>query len=785
MPFGYTTTLVGQWSDPDIKIQGRLGINDAGTHVFVAGHYTATGLSRVISIDVTYPASPTTASFAEAPVLSNSSSVGSTFLEGNYFYVCTRLVGRVYITDISDPENISVVGNWPSGTTRASDEVIKYGNYLYVVYDSSSGTGNEGLWILDVTDKTNPTLASTLHSANFNGASHPKAILATSGYLYVVHNSSDELFTYSLSDPLNPSLVDSLVFFNQNELHGPHCLAINGNYLYIGSMKYLTSESHDGHFFTVDISDKANPSIAYSISADTLVGADTSAIATLATDGKIIAITINGLSLLEVQTNIEKPKFESVNSVPNIIDIAIRDQYIYTSNSDGVVKIFKIENYMELLSASPEIISTVGYETVTLKGYGLTGATSVKFDGASAISYTVDSDTQITALAPPHKAGSVNVVVPAMSITQVGLIGSEAGGPAELIGGNFQQFLENDPDYMAMSVSGSSGSPDDGLAIVNVTDPSAPYYVNRTVHSDFTSNSPPVLLIPVGNFMYTLQTKNGSIQPSPWIAKWDVSDPTAAPVYLGKIWELGVNTSLYASDYDDTYIYMAVDGSSSGTGSESLYIMNYRTLTTLGFISHTYFNYPSGLKVSGNRVLITANTARRLTSINVEDRNAPFVEGSYYIGLDNPPTSLAWDGEDIAAVHINNYTANKYKTAVQFFNVSNGSAIELLSTVGSTNNSTNSPSTRYSQSYLKNGVWVIIIVGSSTDSLSERSYAPDGSNATIGSIGGYSNLTHIVNRGNYFYIAKNPGLLIAHASSMEMQITYQNPKWTVGRGGTV
>ncbi|MBJ7472962.1 MAG: IPT/TIG domain-containing protein, partial [Solirubrobacteraceae bacterium] len=53
----------------------------------------------------------------------------------------------------------------------------------------------------------------------------------------------------------------------------------------------------------------------------------------------------------------------------------------------------------------------VGGTLVTITGTGLTGATQVRFDGIDALGYTVVNPTTITATAPPHTAGTVDVRV--------------------------------------------------------------------------------------------------------------------------------------------------------------------------------------------------------------------------------------------------------------------------------------------------------------------------------------------------------------------------------------
>lgn len=63
-----------------------------------------------------------------------------------------------------------------------------------------------------------------------------------------------------------------------------------------------------------------------------------------------------------------------------------------------------------LSSLSPNQGSTAGGTVVTLTGSGLTGVTAVKFGATAALSFTVDSDTQITAVSPAG-TGIVTITV--------------------------------------------------------------------------------------------------------------------------------------------------------------------------------------------------------------------------------------------------------------------------------------------------------------------------------------------------------------------------------------
>ncbi|WP_258544008.1 IPT/TIG domain-containing protein [Streptomyces ipomoeae] len=82
-----------------------------------------------------------------------------------------------------------------------------------------------------------------------------------------------------------------------------------------------------------------------------------------------------------------------------------------TSNPNDPGASFFYVDRPTLTALAPPSGPTAGGTAVTLAGNNLLGATAVLFDGMAAASFTVDSATQITAVAPSHAAGSTAVTV--------------------------------------------------------------------------------------------------------------------------------------------------------------------------------------------------------------------------------------------------------------------------------------------------------------------------------------------------------------------------------------
>jgi hypothetical protein len=157
-------------------------ILDEAWHVYVDGNYAyiSAGSYGLKIIDITDPSSPAIVGSY------GSTAFGFLFADGSHVYFSSESQD-LQIIDVSDPTAPVQVGTFE---TEGANAIFVVGNKLYAVY-------NELLTILDITDKSNPVLLSTLA---LSGA--VSAINVSGDYLYAADTYG--LMVFDVSDPNNP-----------------------------------------------------------------------------------------------------------------------------------------------------------------------------------------------------------------------------------------------------------------------------------------------------------------------------------------------------------------------------------------------------------------------------------------------------------------------------------------------------------------------------------------------------------------------------------------------------
>ena len=93
------------------------------------------------------------------------------------------------------------------------------------------------------------------------------------------------------------------------------------------------------------------------------------------------------------------------------VDVTVTASGLTSATGNGDLFTFTVPAAPTVSVVFPNSGSTAGGTTVRLTGVALTGATAVDFGATAATSFSVDSDTQITAVSPAGVAGTVGVTV--------------------------------------------------------------------------------------------------------------------------------------------------------------------------------------------------------------------------------------------------------------------------------------------------------------------------------------------------------------------------------------
>ncbi|WP_345718827.1 beta strand repeat-containing protein [Kineosporia mesophila] len=147
--------------------------------------------------------------------------------------------------------------------------------------------------------------------------------------------------------------------------------------------------------------------------------------------------------------------------------------------SSGPGNTFTYTDAPTISSVSPGAGPLSGGTTVTLAGSGLTGASGVTFDGVAAVSYTVNSDASITAVAPAGSPGNAVVRVTTVGGSSTGVFryanvpivsgvspvaGPEAGGTLVTVDGS-GFFGATVVRFGAVAASGFTVSSDSRISV--------------------------------------------------------------------------------------------------------------------------------------------------------------------------------------------------------------------------------------------------------------------------------------------------------------------------------
>ncbi len=292
------------------------------------------------------------------------------YVEGNYIYT-GDYNNYLYIIDISNPANPTVVSKWPNpgGYEEGPSSFAKKDNYVFVT------RYHYGFYVIDVSDPANPVKVAEVigdHDPNAND------IKVFGDYLFV-STRYEGFRVYNISDPTNPYLVTTFSFpvgyaesifpyelphgtyvfetafsvgwaiINATDIEHPELMTdpmmpvpagdsvkVKENYAFIGA--------HNAAVWVLNVSDPANPKpIAVMLNGGRNTGLE------ISEDGNYLYVAAAwcGLCIANI-SDPENPKWEIVDYGPDICGHIIAvDNYLYA----GGLRIYDVSD-----PKNPEIV---------------------------------------------------------------------------------------------------------------------------------------------------------------------------------------------------------------------------------------------------------------------------------------------------------------------------------------------------------------------------------------------------------------------------------------------
>ncbi len=270
-------------------------------------------------------------------------------VDGSYAYVGSS--DGYYIIDISVPGSLSQSGNY----TNAVEVDWIYGSYIAgnLAYLAN---GNDGLLILDITDKSNPTKHSSLPlpsvASDIKVHNQHAFIPVYSGGLRVV-NVTDTSTPFDEGGYIPTSAV-------------AYGVAISGNYLYV-------AVSHAG-LDVYDITTPTSPSYVSTVDLDGYAKK-----VEISGNYAYVACDLGGLQIVDVSDPTNMTRVAHLDSNTRYFGVYVEGSHVYVAgyiSGDNFMRIYDISNPENPIAAGFYDFASSGYDVFVSGDYAFVATTT-------------------------------------------------------------------------------------------------------------------------------------------------------------------------------------------------------------------------------------------------------------------------------------------------------------------------------------------------------------------------------------------------------------------------
>lgn len=526
------------------------------------------------------------------------------FVDGNYAYMTSGQSDTFAVLDITDKSNPTII------STLVLDGVGVLwvsGDYAYITQST-----NDALLIVDVSNKLNPSIVGSISDILLD---QKRGIEVVGNYAYLTGND-DRLTIVDVTDKTNPSIIGSVYNF----LYIGDGLTVDGDYVYAVTNWRISS---------IDISDKANPTVLHNYQHTDGLG---NAKEVKVVGNYAFVVNFNGLTSIDISDPnnlvIGHDSDDSSSFVSACYDLDIFGNYAYiTCYNSSNIAVYDISDPINLSSAGQ------------FSDPSFFRPTDIKTDGDYLYTANLSNSIAIMDINPPVVPTSVTGLLEegnAMDgVRDVAVSGNYVYGAA--YSANTLAVLDN-TDTVNLSFLSEVGSSSQGqsgpwgidvagdyaylasrwsdsLTIVDVSTPSAPVITGTYAHSTYLDGAKDVVVS--GNYAYLVHN-----DVSGYFTVIDVTNksaPTLAETYN--------SSAQYANHFtvDGNYAYLP------GNNVDHLEIVDISTPTNVfqaGIITdNTWLDGARSVAISGNYAFVTARVCDCVTTVDISNKASPSIVG--------------------------------------------------------------------------------------------------------------------------------------------------------------